>query len=187
MHTLPDDVYRNFNSQLSSYVCKKVNHDDACYDIMQELYLKISLQANKISKAKNTEAYITRMAANAVNDFYRRTRDATVVKENFTQVIDEPIEGIDKSLVLADCCLLPMIESLPHIYKQALIMTDINGMRQNEYAGMLGLNISAAKSRIQRAREKLKEAILNCCNYKFDKYGNIISCCNDEALPGCCN
>ena len=62
---------------------------------------------------------------------------------------------------------------------------DFEGMSQKEYADRLGISISGAKSRVQRAREKLKDLILKCCDYQFDKYGNVIKCCGDEIeTPG---
>jgi RNA polymerase sigma-70 factor (ECF subfamily) len=62
-----------------------------------------------------------------------------------------------------------------------LILTDLDGLTQKQYATIAGISLSGAKSRVQRAREKLKELILKCCEYEFDKYGNIIACCNNAA------
>ena len=45
---------------------------------------------------------------------------------------------------------------------------------QPEMAARLGISISGAKSRVQRAREKLKEALLDCCHFEFDRYGRMI-------------
>ena len=46
---------------------------------------------------------------------------------------------------------------------------------QKEYAKQHGLSYSATKSRIQRARQKLKASFVACCNLQSDTYGNIIS------------
>jgi RNA polymerase sigma-70 factor, ECF subfamily len=104
------------------------------------------------------------------------------------EIEPEQEEIKERALQLADCCLRPMIEALPAIYRDALIMTDLEGLSQKALAEKLGISISGAKSRVQRAREKLKEEILNCCQYEFDKYGNIISCCNNkiEKTGNCC-
>jgi RNA polymerase sigma-70 factor (ECF subfamily) len=86
---------------------------------------------------------------------------------------------------LADCCLRPMIESLPAIYRDALIMVELDAMSQKDFAAQLNLTYSAAKSRVQRARQLLKEILIACCNYQFDRYGNIIDCCNWEDKKSC--
>jgi RNA polymerase sigma-70 factor (ECF subfamily) len=89
-------------------------------------------------------------------------------------------EDINSEYQLADCCLRHMIEDLPPIYRDALIMVELEIMSQKEYAEKINLSYSAAKSRVQRARQLLKETLIACCNYQFDKYGNIINCCNWE-------
>ena len=134
------------------------------------------LRVDHVSRAKNKEAYMTRMAANAVTDYYRKQQK--IYTEDHVEPAIENKEATitDRSLLLADCCLLPMIHSLPAIYKDALVYIELNNMPQKEYAEKMGISLSAAKSRIQRAREKLKEIVLQN-NYAFDRYGNIIACC----------
>ena len=176
MYSPQENIYHQYNGLITSYVCKKVGHDNICYDIIQELYLKMLLQAGNLSNAKNKEAYITRMAGNAVNDYYRK-QQADFNKDSDEHLIEDAQPVInDKSLLLADCCLLPMINSLPGIYRDALISIELNNMPQKEYSEKMGISLSAAKSRIQRAREKLKE-IVTQNNYVFDRYGNIVACC----------
>lgn len=41
-------------------------------------------------------------------------------------------------------------------------------MSQKEYAKTYGLSYTAKKSRIQRARKKMKGLFINCCSAKFD-------------------
>jgi RNA polymerase sigma-70 factor (ECF subfamily) len=95
-------------------------------------------------------------------------------------------EVSEKSLQLADCCLRPMIDSLPPVYRDALIMADLEGISQKKIAEKFNLSLSGAKSRVQRARTLLKDLILKCCNYEFDRYGNIINCTKNPTSD-CCN
>ena len=67
-----------------------------------------------------------------------------------------------------------MVESLPDDYRQALLLTEYEGLTQRELAERLGLSVSGAKSRVQRAREKLKEMLLDCCHFEFDRLGRVI-------------
>lgn len=67
-----------------------------------------------------------------------------------------------------------MIQDLPDIYKQALILTEFDNYTQKELAMQLGLSVSGAKSRVQRARHKLKGMLLNCCSIEQDHRGNVI-------------
>ena len=70
--------------------------------------------------------------------------------------------------------------------------------RSAPLAERLGLSLSGAKSRVQRAREKLKQQLLECCHFELDRRGHIIdyqprcqccetaACCADEPRVPLC-
>jgi len=172
---------KKFGVQLHDIVRKKIGHQDDCHDIMQEVYLKILINLNKIEQAANISAYLVTLTNNAVIDHFRRTKTKGYVEGVHEAGTETQIEK-DQSLQLADCCLRPMIESLPGIYRDALVKTELEEMKHKDYAELAGISLSNAKIRVQRAKEKLKEIIIQCCSYDFDKYGNIIDC----HPSGCC-
>lgn len=61
-------------------------------------------------------------------------------------------------------CLLPMIETLPETYRNAVLWSEIDSLPQREVAERLGISLSGAKSRVQRRREKLRAIVLDCCH-----------------------
>lgn len=180
MSQQPTIIWEQFNAELKSFICQKVKQDNHCYDILQEVFLKIYIHINKVQKAENIRAYLYRIANNAVIDYYRISRKNCFSTENSCTGQEPEITSLKEEYKLSDC-LRPMVDTLPDIYGQALILTDLDGMSQKQYATIAGISLSGAKSRVQRAREKLKELILKCCEYEFDKYGNIIACCKNSA------
>lgn len=46
-------IWEQFNKELKNFICQKVNHEDHCNDILQELYLKIFINIGKLEKARN--------------------------------------------------------------------------------------------------------------------------------------
>ena len=150
-------IWDQFNSSLKTLICQKLNHDDYCDDILQDLYLKIFVNIGKVKSADNIRAYVFQMAHNAVTDHYRK-RNKHPKLEGDDLIASQADEKEEKSEYrLADCCLRPMIESLPDIYRDALVHTELEGNTQQQLADQMGISLSAAKSRVQRAREKLKE------------------------------
>ena len=67
-----------------------------------------------------------------------------------------------------------MIERLPDHYGKALMLSEIQGLKQRDIARREGLTLSGAKSRVQRGRKMLKGMLLDCCRFEFDKHGNLI-------------
>jgi RNA polymerase sigma-70 factor (ECF subfamily) len=177
-------IKKQFGDQLHNMICKKVGHDDHCHDIMQEVYLKIMLNLPKISRATNMAAYLVTIANNTVTDHYRKPGQVTEAELSDNCIGLEEEQQKDRAFQLTDCCLRPMIESLPAIYRDALIFTELEGMKHRDYAEVAGISLSNAKMRVQRAKAELKEVIMQCCNYEFDSYGNILDCTKNN--PNAC-
>jgi RNA polymerase sigma-70 factor (ECF subfamily) len=59
--------------------------------------------------------------------------------------------------------------------RDAITCCDIEGMTQKDYAARIGLGIPAAKSRVQRARARLKARLTEACQVTFDESGDV--CC----------
>lgn len=53
-------------------------------------------------------------------------------------------------------------------------MVKLHNVTQKELGERMCLSVSGAKSRVQRARVKLKEMLLGCCQLEFDRLGNVI-------------
>jgi RNA polymerase sigma-70 factor (ECF subfamily) len=167
-------IWKSFDKSLYDLICKKVNHQDHCHDILQEVYIKIIKNIEKVERASNTKSYLLKMADNAVTDYYRQKENKSNNELNEDILLADENQFQDSSLQLADCCLRPMIESLDSKYKEALIMTELKGMTQKQYADKTGISLTNAKIRVHRARQKLKEVIQSCCTYNFDSYGNVL-------------
>ena len=67
-----------------------------------------------------------------------------------------------------------MVGQLPDGYREAVQLSEIEGLPQQEVADRLGLSLSGAKSRIQRGRAMLKEILDKCCRFEFDRRGNVL-------------
>jgi RNA polymerase sigma-70 factor, ECF subfamily len=56
---------------------------------------------------------------------------------------------------------------------EILLLQEFEEISQQQIADLLGIPLSTAKSRIQRAREKVKEVFFKCCRFEFDSRGGI--------------
>ena len=77
-----------------------------------------------------------------------------------------------------------MIESLPEHYREALMLSEIDGLTQKEVAERLSLSVSGAKSRVQRGRAMVKDMLFDCCKFEFDHRGNVM---DYERKDNCCD
>ncbi|PCJ51465.1 MAG: RNA polymerase subunit sigma-70 [Planctomycetota bacterium] len=163
------DAWQDFQGQLFAFIRKKVNQLEDAEDILQDVFLKIhkSLPEEKI---ENYKAWLYKITKNTIYDFYKKKRIPTIGDEIFEPVFSNAeIEERELSH-----CLTKMIEMLPENDKEALQETGLKGKSQVDYAKATGLSIPGAKSRVQRAREKLMNSIKECCQLEYDRRGNIV-------------
>jgi RNA polymerase sigma-70 factor, ECF subfamily len=164
------EIWKNFDAQLKTFICGKMNNHNECLDVLQDVYIKVIKNIDKIESIENISAYLNRIASNAVVDYYRQQSKKIVLNDNNLDklvIIDEV--GSDGHEQMDACfdCIEPGIDMLPDKYKEAFVLSELQGIPQKEVAEKLGISLSGTKSRVQRAREKLREEVMRCCNYKF--------------------
>ncbi len=76
-----------------------------------------------------------------------------------------------------------MLLTLPEKYREAIELTEFKNLSQLDLAHKLDISYSGAKSRVQRARQLLKEKMEEQYKIKMDAYGNVLVCEN----RGACN
>ena len=175
-------IWTAFHKELKNYITKVVKNQTDADDILQEVFIKIMRNSDKVKQAKNLRQYIYGMVRNAIGDHFRSKHPPTADAETSVLVTEE--DELLLNATIADCCVKPFINQLPEKYKAALLLTEFQDVSQKDLAKMLNISYSGAKSRVQRGKEKLKEMILNCCAYQSDVYGNLMK---DERKNSNCN
>jgi len=115
----------------------------------------------------------------AFPEHYRTRRPSEPLPEDFETESPEQVRRAEQELA---SCLQPLLATLPPEYRQALVLSELEGLPQREIARREGLSVSGAKSRVQRARRMLREAVLACCRVEVDRRGGIT---DFEARGGC--
>ncbi len=169
------DIWADFHKELKGFILKKTGNPSDTDDILQEVFIKIIRNIDKVNQADNLRLYLYGIVRNTVNDHYKNKH--LIIQENEIEEKITEEESQSLNATIAECCIKPFINKLPDNYKEALLITEFQNISQKELAERLNISYSGAKSRVQRGKEKLKELILNCCSYQADKYGNLI---NDE-------
>ena len=163
------DLWLSYKDKLHGYVMKRFKDEELAKDITQEVLLKMYKSCCSDKEIKNVNSWLFQIAHNTVIDQLRQQNK--IVHQSV-----EPAQTDDSSVwqELAEC-VEPLIKLLPEKYAVPLKMSDIEGIKQADIAIELGIGLSAAKSRVQRARTMLKEEIVKCCVIEMDKNGVPVS------------
>jgi RNA polymerase sigma-70 factor (ECF subfamily) len=170
-------VWRDFHARLLSFIAQRVRDHDSAEDILQEVMLRIHRHAGELERSPAVGAWVHQITRNAIADYYRK---ASRRRERPAGIdLDRP-----QPLVLADApgelrselaaCLRPLLEGLPPLHREALTLTEMEGLTQATAAAQLGLSTSGMKSRVQRGRAQLKKLLTACCEIELDRRGGVM-------------
>ncbi len=166
------EKWENLIGKLYIYLLKNVKDRYIAEDILHDALLKILEKRQSYRYNENYDGWAFRITKNVLIDYYRKSKTNTDV-QNIEKKIDEEKDELNayENLIPA---LKEFIENLPEKYSKPLILSDIEGVKQELIAQKLGLSVSGAKSRIQRARKMLKEYFLKCSEFKYDNRNRVV-------------
>jgi RNA polymerase sigma-70 factor, ECF subfamily len=192
MVTITEQAWEAFHTPLHQFIRRRVADEATAEDLLQEVFLKIHQQGANLRDARRLESWIYQITRNLIIDYYRSHHHRLATLDD-VEVLDLPEELPDDEIVSELLpCVRAMVLALPDQDRQALILTEYQGLTQKELGERLGLSFSGAKSRVQRAREKLKQELLACCHFELDRRGHILNyqprcdCCDDAPSTANC-
>ena len=179
MTVTTQQIWTDFSNTLKQFIIRRVPNQADAEDILQDVFQKIHRSLDSLKADNKLQAWVYQITRNAIIDYYRQQKLTVDLPETLEEENAEP----EANNIMA--CLKPIVESLPEKYRQALVMTEFEGVSQKALAESLGISFSGAKSRVQRAREQVKEKLLECCHLEFDRMGQIVE--YRLRQPGCNN
>ena len=170
--TIPEQAWREMRRALRGFVARRVANPADAEDIVHQVFAKALTRLPELRSEDRLAPWLYRIARNAVIDHYRRSgRSAVSFAGDAADVVDDDDQADEPCL---HTCLNPLLSHLDEGAREALILADRDGMKQEEVARRLGISHSGAKSRIVRARQKLRDAFEACCRFEFDRRGQVI-------------
>ena len=170
--TTTEQLWNTFGVPIKHFILKYTHNETLAEDILQDVFLKIHMHIQTLQDEKKLQAWLYQIARHAIYDYYRSQKMVQVLPEMFDPPAEPTLIDVKQNLLP---CLKEMVDQLPPLYREALILTEYQGLTQRELAEQLHLSFSGAKSRVQRAREQLKQKLLQCCHFVLDRRGGIIA------------
>jgi RNA polymerase sigma-70 factor (ECF subfamily) len=184
-----EQLWETFSGPLHQFISRRVPDPYSAEDILQDVFLKIHIHISSLRTDDRLTSWIYQITRNAIADYYRAQRPTA----DLADAIDVPGNLVEDDAVRElSPCVAVMVDELPETYREALRLTEYEGLSQKALSERLGISFSGAKSRVQRARAKIKEQLLNCCYFQFDYAGRIIDyqprcacCASGECSANC--
>jgi RNA polymerase sigma-70 factor (ECF subfamily) len=170
-------IYDIFQPKIFRYLTHLAGEQEA-EDLTQETFIKVHQGFGNFRGESQLSTWIYRIATNTALDRLRSPsfqRAAHIsLSENLvvSEIADKTIcaeekkPPVEQQLIREEMndCIRGYIEKLPEGYRTVLVLSEFEGLQNNEIAGILGITLGAVKIRLHRAREILKEELRNNCD-----------------------
>jgi RNA polymerase sigma-70 factor (ECF subfamily) len=162
------DRYKN---RLQNVIYRYIRDFQRSEDLAQEAFVRVYLHRERYRKTGKFSTWIFTIAVNlAKNEIRRKVRLRNVLSlEHLTEIMGSPEPLIkDDNQPATDRqaekgqtgeVVGKAIAKLPEVYREALILRDIEGLTYEEIAGILEIPGGTVRSRINRARLMLKDKL----------------------------
>ena len=162
-------------------------------DVVQDVLLRVWKHGPALRDEERFGAWLAQIAYSAAAD-HLRARQRHPISGNAAldfegSAGEEPLrDGPDAKEMIFNA-LRPFIAQLPPLYREAVTLSELDGLSHAAIAARLGLTVSGVKSRVQRGRAQLRRDLERCCRIALDARGTPVTCERrpDGVLPaGCC-
>ncbi|MCP5016955.1 MAG: RNA polymerase sigma factor SigZ [Ketobacter sp.] len=164
-----NQIWVEYRKKLLGFIRSRVDPDDS-EDILQNVFLKVHERIDTLQEQEKLESWLYQITRNSIIDYYRIRTPGLELPDWLNDELDE--DNVVRRELSA--CLAPMIDDLPEKYRTALYVSEIEGKPQVEVAKLENISISGAKSRIQRGRTLLKQALNECCNIEINSKNQLV-------------
>jgi len=181
-------AYRDLEARLRPFVARRVSDASAVDDVMQDVFLRMQRSLGDLREEQRFGPWAYQVARSAVAEHRRaRARHPLATGEPPEHAVDPSEKQDDRAMEQQLATYItPFIAMLPTPYREALTLTELEGVTQKDAAEMIGVSLSGMKSRVVRGRERLRKLLDECCEIALDTRGQVIDCQprNDDC---CCD
>lgn len=165
-------AWQAHEGELRAYLRHRVADPSLADDVLQDVFVKALRQGPGFCTLDHPRAWLFQVARNALVD---RARTAHP-HESFTDELAESLPQDAQPMAPVDAlagCLARTMAELPDDDQHILRACDLEGQTQRAYAQAHGLSLPATKSRLLRARQRLRERLTCVCRVRFEPDGSV--------------
>lgn len=163
-----------YSPALLRYLRRYVDSRGVAEDLLQETLIRMEKGLAGFEQRSSLKTWAFAIASRVAADYFRSPENSlNIVDINEAAALPDADPHIEARLVVAEMsqCVREVIDSLPADYRAALVLHDLEGMSAEQVAEVCDCSLATAKTRIHRARARLKSKLERVCDFQRDGDG----------------
>lgn len=182
------DAWSRFRERLRTFLLSRTASEADADDLLQDVLLKLHRAGDEVGSDR-VERWLFATAKHALIDHVRRGARRRTVHAAIESGADETAEVMNAAAIRElSTCVQPFLRLLPEADRAILERAGLEHGSQARLARELDVPLSTIKSRVQRARAKLRDLFERCCEIELDGRGAPLACTvrGTQRGVGCC-
>ena len=165
-------AWRAHEAELLAYLRHRLTNADVADDVLQDVFVKAMRQGQGFCVLDNPRAWLFQVARNALVDRLRTAHPHEAWSDGMAESAALNPQFLEPVDALADC-LSRTLGELSSEDAAIVRACDLEGQTQRAFAQAHGLSLPAAKSRLLRARQRLRDRLTQVCQVQFEPDGRV--------------
>jgi RNA polymerase sigma-70 factor, ECF subfamily len=165
-------AWQAHEGELLGFLRHRLADADTASDVLQDVFVKAMRHGQGFCTLDNPRAWLFQVARNTLVDHFRSARPCVPLPDGDDEPAaaqEDPPSPVD---ALATCLERTMAE-LSANDAAILAACDLSGQTLRDFAESQGLGLPAAKSRLLRARQRLRDRLTTACQVRFEPDGAV--------------
>jgi RNA polymerase sigma factor (sigma-70 family) len=172
-------LYKAFYGFSMAICLRYAGNRDEAAEVMNQGFFKVFKNIDRYDAGRPFKAWLGKIMMNVSIDYYRANLKMAYTEDIETAEHLSDGDYTDKNLNYND--LLAMVQRLPQAYRTVFNLFAIDGYSHDEIGEMLNINAGTSKSNLFKARQKLKQMILDA-DIKANSYNGDIDYTSTVAI-----
>ncbi len=149
------EIYHRYSSMVHAYCLRILNNQEQAEDIFQETFIRFYQNVNTGYANTNIPGFLIKISRNLCLN-YKRDKRPVVSFENFENLIETSNSYEQKELL---DLITRSLDLLDDDFRECFVLREYDNLPYKEIAEITGISVSNAKSRVFRARQKIKQIL----------------------------
>ncbi|AHG20719.1 hypothetical protein Z042_14695 [Chania multitudinisentens RB-25] len=160
-------------TEFHRFLKAKTGDNDLAFDLLQELFLKARAASDTFCQMQNPRAWLYTCARHLLIDTHRKAKPYQALDDSLFSQEESP-----SAITSLTECLPVVLETLSQEEREVIELCDLRQYKQKEVAALKNLSLPAVKSRLLRARQHLKQQLIELCANEMDERSHV--CCDKK-------